>query len=114
MSIHNFKKIFPIKKIKKVNNVSLKTFIDEQINLIRVYECTIEFKQKTASGKLFVLADHVDNIFGRDWIQALNINVHTINQSIKHEEINIQEAFKTIDLKSKIHLLIVIIIQRLY
>lgn len=41
MSIHNFKKLFPESKIKKVNNVSLRTYTGEKINLIGFYEFTI-------------------------------------------------------------------------
>jgi len=86
MSIHNFKKLFPECKIKKVNNVSLRTYTGEKINLIGFYECTIRFGQKSAIGKLYVLADNVDNIFGREWIQALIMNVHNINQLTKNNE----------------------------
>lgn len=35
---------------------------------------------------MFVLADNVDNIFGRICIQALKINVHNINQLTKNNE----------------------------
>jgi len=52
---------FPESKIKKLNNVSLRTYIGEKINLIGFYECTIRrFGQKSAIGKLFVLANKVN------------------------------------------------------
>lgn len=94
MSIHNFKKLFPESKIKKANNVSLRTYTGDKINLIGFYECTIRFGQKSAIGKLFVLADNVDNIFGREWIQALKINVHNINQLTKSNEKESLEQLK--------------------
>lgn len=96
MSIHNFKKLFPESKIQKVNNVSLRTYTGGKINLIGFYECTIRFGQNSAIGKLFVLADNVDNIFGREWMQALKINVHNINQLTKN---NAKENLEQLKIK---------------
>lgn len=83
MSLSKFSRFFPDKAIMEVTNVRLRTYTGEVIELCGTSEVNIQLNKKSMRGRIFVVYNDVDSIFGREWIRPLDITIHDINQQVE-------------------------------
>lgn len=76
-------------------NVQMKTYTGEIIKPKGVCYVSCQYKETQFSGKLFVIAQTVDPIMGRDWIRQVNIDWAEIKVLKAVENLQLEEVLKT-------------------
>ncbi|KAG6457500.1 hypothetical protein O3G_MSEX010339 [Manduca sexta] len=78
ISYKDFKALNLDTKIFKTD-ITMKTYTGELIKPIGIVYVTCKYKQHFFSGKLYIIKQNVEPVFGRSWIRLTNLNLANIN-----------------------------------
>ena len=76
----------------KNTNITLKTYSGENVVSLGVFEVKVEHEGQTAMLKLYVVEKGGPALFGRDWLQKIQLNwknikcLHNVSSSIQSSE----------------------------
>jgi hypothetical protein len=73
MSLNTFRKLLPHKSLEPTN-LQLRTYTNEVIKPIGMCLVDVKYGNKTVRGAIYVIAQNVDSIMGRDWIRKIDIS----------------------------------------
>ncbi|KAI5751278.1 hypothetical protein M8J77_006027 [Diaphorina citri] len=75
-------------------NVQMKTYTGETIKPKGVCFVTCRYKRQTFVGKLYIINQDVDPIFGRDWIREISLDWAEIKLLKSEENLQLEEILK--------------------
>lgn len=92
MSLKHYKKLNIDKKIFKTN-MKLKTYTGEVIEPAGVAYVSCTYKNQPFHGKLYIIKQEVDPIFGRSWMKEINIELADIRMVQTSEQLKLDQIF---------------------